>query len=115
MHPDPDRYENDSRKQRADPFGHLAARPADAYEVGCYDPGGDTCEKSSDPPTMDIGQYLGALRLFHKGDHGDHNQNCFDPLAQENGERPEKGRDFAGRLRSQRFLGSCQQTIDASP
>ena len=86
VHPYPDGDENNRRQQRTKTFGQLAARTADADEVGCYDPGGDTCKKSSDPPAMDIGQYLEALRLFHKGDHGNHNQKCLYPLAQQDRE-----------------------------
>jgi len=83
MHPDSDREQDHGREQRPKSFRQFPARAADPDCIGGNRPGKPARNERSDPATMHITHGFRPLRFAEERDHGDHDQESFQPFAQQ--------------------------------
>ena len=90
VHPNADEQQDRRGEQRAKPFGEFAARAADGDQARRDPPGQDSRTKRADPADMYRSRQLGPLGLVEERQHGDHDEQRFEALAEQNRERAEE-------------------------
>ena len=112
MHPYSNREQHDRSEQRPKPFGQLPARAADPDCIGGHHPGDPPGNERADPTAMHVSQRLSSLRLAKERDHGDDDEQGFEPLAQQDRECAQERGRFRGGIRRQRRFRIVEQPVE---
>ena len=112
VHPQAHPDQHHGGEQRTEAFRQLPARAADGDHPGGQCPGHHAGRQRGQPATVDPGQHLGAAGLAQQRDHGDDDQQCFEALAQQDGEGRHEAGGGRGAVLSQHLLGLREQAVE---